>query len=488
MKTTMGKRKKFFRAVAEGIVALSVAFNFVSCGKKTKTEATVLSLGISADDEAALAAFTKQFNAENEDVQVTLRVYATESEKNYYHSHNADDCDMYAFNYAFSANRYKDRLLSLDRNACTNRYLVSIVNGLRASDESLYVLPADGYYYTQCFNVDMLTARGPELPSTFTDLKMLASRLKAYASGTDEPSSASVGGTDSVLFALMSVAYPQYLNTVRGATFLSRLADGGVSVLDEEYRTEWEDIFENLQMLYDENFYSLQDISQSLGEGLSRFNGGEAYALQNGSNVNAAKDISKDLNVKYTAFVGNEERDACFGSMPALYLSLSASMKDDGAKLSAAQRILDYFATAEGQNLLHRPDTGNEYISYLKRSSSNLPEIYADLQAQYKGSGLGLAISAQLVSLMGGKISVNSKRDEGSDFIVEIPFEISEATVKEAAEADMGNIVPFENIRVLLAEDNELNKRNCFGPSARKRDRSGVRRERKTGLRYVFCA
>ena len=58
----------------------------------------------------------------------------------------------------------------------------------------------------------------------------------------------------------------------------------------------------------------------------------------------------------------------------------------------------------------------------------------------------------------------------------------------EAAEADMGNIVPFENIRVLLAEDNELNKRNCFGPSARKRDRSGVRRERKTGLRYVFCA
>lgn len=340
----------------------------------------MLALGISADDEAALAALTKQFNAENEDVQVTLRVYATESEKNYYLSHNADDCDMYAFNYAFSANRYKDRLLSLDRNACTNRYLVSIVNGLRASDESLYVLPVDGYYYTQCFNVDMLTARGLELPFTFTDLKMLASRLKAYASGTDEPSSASVGGTDSVLFALMSVAYPQYLNTVRVATFLSRLADGGVSVLDEEYRTEWEDIFENLQMLYDENFYFLQDISQSLGKGLSRFNGGEAYALQNGSNVNAAKDISKDLNVKYTAFVGNEERDACFGSMPALYLSLSASLKDDGAKLSAAQRILDYFATAEGQNLLHRPDTGNEYISYLKRSSSNLPEIYADLQ------------------------------------------------------------------------------------------------------------
>ena len=55
MKTTMGKRKKFFRAVAEGIVALCVAFNFVSCGKKTKTEATVLSLGISADDEAAEA-------------------------------------------------------------------------------------------------------------------------------------------------------------------------------------------------------------------------------------------------------------------------------------------------------------------------------------------------------------------------------------------------------------------------------------------------
>ena len=93
----------------------------------------------------------------------------------------------------------------------------------------------------------------------------------------------------------------------------------------------------------------------------------------------------------------------------------------------------------------------------IAKNYASASQEHGNEQSQYKGSGLGLAISAQLVSLMGGKISVNSKRDEGSDFIVEIPFEISEATVKEATEADMGNIVPFENIRVLLAEDNELN-------------------------------
>ncbi len=41
-----------------------------------------------------------------------------------------------------------------------------------------------------------------------------------------------------------------------------------------------------------------------------------------------------------------------------------------------------------------------------------------------KGTGLGLAISRMLVELMGGKIYLNSQLNIGSEFIVEIPFEV----------------------------------------------------------------
>lgn len=44
---------------------------------------------------------------------------------------------------------------------------------------------------------------------------------------------------------------------------------------------------------------------------------------------------------------------------------------------------------------------------------------------EYGGSGLGLAITKNIVSLMEGNISVTSSKDEGSTFLVELPFGIA---------------------------------------------------------------
>ena len=80
----------------------------------------------------------------------------------------------------------------------------------------------------------------------------------------------------------------------------------------------------------------------------------------------------------------------------------------------------------------------------------------SDVRTQYHGVGLGMAIVKKYVDMMGGTISVQSKKHEGTTFTVEIPLEITD---KECNKSDTGfsEKVNLTGVNVLLAEDNELN-------------------------------
>ena len=87
------------------------------------------------------------------------------------------------------------------------------------------------------------------------------------------------------------------------------------------------------------------------------------------------------------------------------------------------------------------------------------PFVQADqgARSQYKGTGLGMAIVKELIDRMGGTIEIDSVENQGTSIHVVIPFEIAEepAVVQEMSE------LPKENLsgcRILLAEDNELNR------------------------------
>ena len=87
------------------------------------------------------------------------------------------------------------------------------------------------------------------------------------------------------------------------------------------------------------------------------------------------------------------------------------------------------------------------------------PFVQADqgARSQYKGTGLGMAIVKELLGRMGGTIQIDSVENQGTTIHVVIPFEIAEepAVVQEMSE------LPKENLsgcRILLAEDNELNR------------------------------
>ena len=78
-----------------------------------------------------------------------------------------------------------------------------------------------------------------------------------------------------------------------------------------------------------------------------------------------------------------------------------------------------------------------------------------------QGTGLGMAITKNIVDMMGGTISVNSKAEEGTEFIVTMQFKICENDDKQNAsnESDvLKTKIDLTGKKVLLAEDNELNR------------------------------
>ncbi len=79
---------------------------------------------------------------------------------------------------------------------------------------------------------------------------------------------------------------------------------------------------------------------------------------------------------------------------------------------------------------------------------------------KYGGTGLGLTISLRLVTMMGGKIWVESEIDRGSRFHFTLPLKSSEK------KAEVGTIAPPEilrGVKVLVVDDNRTNRRILEG-------------------------
>ena len=72
------------------------------------------------------------------------------------------------------------------------------------------------------------------------------------------------------------------------------------------------------------------------------------------------------------------------------------------------------------------------------------------------GTGLGMTIVSQLVTMMGGQIYFTSRVDEGTTFVITLPFHIVKDMELKMPESSNEN-VSLKGKRVLLVEDNELN-------------------------------
>jgi len=102
-------------------------------------------------------------------------------------------------------------------------------------------------------------------------------------------------------------------------------------------------------------------------------------------------------------------------------------------------------------------DTG---IGMTKDFQKHLFEPFAQehtgSRTKFSGTGLGMPITKKLIEKMGGTITFESKKGEGTTFVIRIPFKIDQdADQREEQEAISEKSI--KDLKILLVEDNELN-------------------------------
>lgn len=97
-------------------------------------------------------------------------------------------------------------------------------------------------------------------------------------------------------------------------------------------------------------------------------------------------------------------------------------------------------------------------------SQEFLPRVFDSFEREVNstvnkipGTGLGMSITKAIVELMNGMIDVKSQKGQGTEFIVTFFFPIVQNCSLQSDQDSKGN-VDFTNTRILLAEDNELNR------------------------------
>ena len=99
-----------------------------------------------------------------------------------------------------------------------------------------------------------------------------------------------------------------------------------------------------------------------------------------------------------------------------------------------------------------------EFISHITEEYSRAEDSRI---SKVHGTGLGMAVVNGFTSLMNGTLKIESAPNEGSTFVVEIPFvPATDEQVEQlrlAAESQESEAEAYSGKQVLLAEDNELN-------------------------------
>jgi len=180
--------------------------------------------------------------------------------------------------------------------------------------------------------------------------------------------------------------------------------------------------------------------------------------------VNSSKSLAEEKGVKFillgekslpTRLIGDEVR------LTQVVINLiSNAIKFTPADGTVTLKIQTIKPVNDGYTLYFEVmDTGIGIEEEIKESLFEA-FVQADTGSikQYAGAGLGLSICKYIITLMGGSIGVESEVGEGSTFWFEVKMNGEESPSIDHDGHRKERVYNWENKRILLAEDMEVNK------------------------------
>tara|TARA_B110000858_G_scaffold115070_1_gene131503 strand:- start:16214 stop:17989 length:1776 start_codon:yes stop_codon:yes gene_type:complete len=164
---------------------------------------------------------------------------------------------------------------------------------------------------------------------------------------------------------------------------------------------------------------------------------------------------AKEKGVKFSLIIEDDIPEYVRGD-PTRLRQILLNLVGNAVKFTNSGEVDVVLDTALERMRLKVSDTG---VGINKQAQASLfePYVQADKTTMRKfgGSGLGLTIVKQLVSAMGGKITVNSVPGRGSTFTVFLPLTSAKPPViKPTSRSD----IKLPSLSIVVADDNAVNR------------------------------
>jgi len=167
--------------------------------------------------------------------------------------------------------------------------------------------------------------------------------------------------------------------------------------------------------------------------------------------------IEKELSLPASPVLVDQGR---FRRILSNLVSNAVKFTPPGGRVTVSARQAHVSASGFSRYVFQVSDNGVGIgESFLPRVFDSFEREESSTVSGNTGTGLGLSIVKTLLNLMGGTVTVQSKKGEGSVFTVELPLRLSEPAVEERAASPAAPADHTGNrARILIVEDIELNR------------------------------
>ena len=178
----------------------------------------------------------------------------------------------------------------------------------------------------------------------------------------------------------------------------------------------------------------------------------------------AAADCN-NKNIKYTVHIGDIAHKDVLMDVSRVD-QIITNIIGNAVKYTPEGGSIDYYVEEkpyekEGWGLyeITVKDTGigmsGEYLEHIfdEFSRENTSTV-----SHIQGTGLGMSIVKKFTDLMGGMIDIDSKPGGGTTMKLSLPMKWNPNAAKAAEEATSQRVISLDGMRVLLVEDNEMNR------------------------------